>query len=389
MAPIKIGIDARFAGISQGGIGRYVEHTVRELLKLATPWNYVIFLRKNGWNIFDNVLREGDKKVLADIPWYGAEEQLRLPYILRSHSCDAFHYPHFNVPYAAPRPFVMTLHDMIMWEEGRARDTTHQPLKARCKELGMRVTVRRALTRAHAWVTPTAWVKERVERIIGISSVRGVVIPEGADALAQVTPATWGALKDAWGIDAKYFLMVGSAYRHKGNDLVLRAMAQARSMLPEYKLIHAGPAHPSSFHSQLLALGEKLLGDRYRHVGEVSNEALATLYQHAEAYVSASCQEGFGLPALEALQQGTPAIVPRATCFPEVLGDAAHYFTLGNTDELCRTMVTLARSPSLRKRLCAQGIQHAKQYTWKQHAQALIPLYGSIMGVTSSLPRTR
>ncbi|MFA4873476.1 MAG: glycosyltransferase family 1 protein [Patescibacteria group bacterium] len=374
---MHIGFDARFAGIAQGGVGRYVERVVKAFGESKTQFTMTLFLRRSNWDLFPH-LDGRFRRVLADVPWYGLKEQLVLPTVFRRSHCDGYHLPHFNVPLWMPRPFVCTLHDLIMWEETGARVSTRMKAVARAKEYGMKLVVRRALRRAAHCVVPSQWTADRIKPVTGIVPRRVSVIPEGADALAHVTPRPWEEVRAQYGIDSQYVLCVGSAYQHKQTSLIIDAVASLSSVHPRLHLVHAGPAHPLSFARALEEYGRNVLGNRYHEVGAVPDETLTTLYRNAFAYVSASRMEGFALPALEAMWHRTPVIVPWVSCFPEVLGDAPLYTTPGDSASIAQAIVQLLKSPDTRARCTERGTIVASQYQWSRHAESLLQFYTSL-----------
>ncbi len=81
-----------------------------------------------------------------------------------------------------------------------------------------------------------------------------------------------------------------------------------------------------------------------------------------------SLYEGFGLPALEAMQCGAPVVVSNATSLPEVVGHAGILLPPSDEDALCEAMNTLYRNSDLRSRYAVMGLQRAKQFSWERCA---------------------
>ncbi|MEW6610567.1 MAG: glycosyltransferase family 1 protein [Patescibacteria group bacterium] len=376
---IHIGFDARFAGIAQGGVGRYVERVVKALGESKEHFTMTLFLQRFNWGLF-SYLDERFRRVLADVPWYGWREQIALPSLFRRARCDFYHVPHFNVPLRMPCPFVCTIHDLIMWEESGARLSTHRKVVARVKERAMRAVVRRALRRAAHCIVPSRWTAGRLTSITRIAPERVTVIPEGADALMRVLSRPWEEVCARYHVALPYVLCVGSAYPHKQTTLIIDAVASLTSIHPHLHLVHAGPLHPPSFARALEGYGKNALGKRYHEVGMVPDEILTTLYRHATAYVSASRMEGFALPALEAMWHHTPVIAPASSCFPELLGDAAMYTTPGDASSIAHAINALIKSPDTRGRYAERGTILARTYQWSRHAEALLQLYHLLHG---------
>src|SRR5258708_3370943 len=110
---MRIGIDARFYGSVGKGLGRYTSELISHLEKIDNGNDYVIFLRASN---FKSYVPKNPRftKVLAEFPWYTWSEQVRYPKLLNSHMLDLMHFPHFNVPFFYRKPFVVTVHDLIL-----------------------------------------------------------------------------------------------------------------------------------------------------------------------------------------------------------------------------------------------------------------------------------
>src|SRR4030042_1687889 len=120
---MRIGIDARLWGPYGRGVGRYVHKLVENLEKIDRRNEYLIFLRKANYGLYCP-RSKNFRKVLADIPWYTAEEQFVLPSIFSSQSLDLLHVPHFNVPLLYKGKTVVTIHDLTMLKFGSRETST-------------------------------------------------------------------------------------------------------------------------------------------------------------------------------------------------------------------------------------------------------------------------
>jgi glycosyltransferase involved in cell wall biosynthesis len=96
-----------------------------------------------------------------------------------------------------------------------------------------------------------------------------------------------------------------------------------------------------------------------------------------------SLYEGFGLPALEAMQCGVPVVASSTTSLPEVVGDAGILLSPTNEDDLCQVMNNLYSDSSLRERYGNLGLKRAKTFSWKRCAEE----YAAIFKQIASNPR--
>jgi glycosyltransferase involved in cell wall biosynthesis len=144
---MRIGIDARFYGTTGKGLGRYTEKLIAELERLDQENDYVIFLSREN---FEAYLPSSPRfrKVLAWPRWYTLSEQLFLPFLLRRERLDLVHFPHFNVPLLYRRPFLFTLHDLILFHFPTLRASSRSRALYWLKFAAYRLVLSSALTRA-------------------------------------------------------------------------------------------------------------------------------------------------------------------------------------------------------------------------------------------------
>lgn len=104
----------------------------------------------------------------------------------------------------------------------------------------------------------------------------------------------------------------------------------------------------------------------------VDTEDLAALYSGAMGFIFTSKCEGFGLPALEAMQCGCPLITANNSSLPEVVGNAAITIDCDSDGEHLAAYADLYFHPEIRANLSARGLARAKQFSWKKTAGLMI-----------------
>ena len=110
--------------------------------------------------------------------------------------------------------------------------------------------------------------------------------------------------------------------------------------------------------------------DRIKFLGRVSDERLEALYRNASLYVCTSLYEGFGIPALEAMQYGCPVAVSDIEIFHEVLGEHAVYFNPTDTTDIAEK-ITIALSKKYDEIDRNTLIEHSKKYNMDFSAEKL------------------
>jgi glycosyltransferase involved in cell wall biosynthesis len=101
----------------------------------------------------------------------------------------------------------------------------------------------------------------------------------------------------------------------------------------------------------------------------VRDVELPSLYRKSKAFVFPSRYEGFGLPILESFAAGCPAVISRASCFPEIADDAAEYFNPDSSDELYDVLSRIVIDKQRRKELRDRGFQRLTRFSWERTAE--------------------
>jgi glycosyltransferase involved in cell wall biosynthesis len=105
----------------------------------------------------------------------------------------------------------------------------------------------------------------------------------------------------------------------------------------------------------------------------VDEAGYAALLDRATALVTASLDEGFGLPVVEAMQRGVPVVLTDIPIFREVGGDAARYATAGDPAAFAAEIAALADQEEWRRRSAA-ALEQAGRYSWDASAERLLPV---------------
>ena len=114
--------------------------------------------------------------------------------------------------------------------------------------------------------------------------------------------------------------------------------------------------------------------------GLVDDALLKRYVACAEALVLPSFYEGFGLPPLEAMACGCPAIVSNRASLPEVCGDAALYCNPDDVEDIAARMLEVAGDEALRAQLREKGLARARRFTWDRCARETLAVIERLHG---------
>jgi len=372
---MRVGIDARFYGSVGKGLGRYTQKLIENLEKISTPYGnqYFIFLRKENWEEYQP-LNKNFTKVLADIPWYGIREQIIFPRILRKLNLDLVHFPHFNVPYFYSGKFVVTIHDLILFHFPTRRASTLSPLFYRLKLAAYKIVIKNAIKNARAILTVSEHTRKDILKHFKINPDKVFVTHEAVDLLPAIpSDLPRQEVLKKYGIMKPYILYVGNAYPHKNLDVLATAFREVTRKHPLLRLVLVGKE--DYFYRRL----KKFVRDgKIKNIifaDFVSDNHLPVIYQEAQTYVFPSLYEGFGLPPLEAMREGTPVISSESSCLPDILGEAAYYFDPKATGEIAEAIEKALIDKDLREKLISAGRKQIKKYNWEKMARETLEIY--------------
>ena len=207
-------------------------------------------------------------------------------------------------------------------------------------------------------LAPSEYVKQNIMRRFRIRNV--TVTPNGVDRSIFHPDAKQNLLD----LPACYILFVGTLEPRKNLNLLLRAWNEIKDEFRDTWLVIVGISG-SVFRTIPLSHDMK----RVHFAGYVDDETLAGLYARATLFVLPSQEEGFGLPALEAMASGAPVIVSNGGALPEVVGQAGMIFCSSDQNELMHVMRECLRNPRLRAELREKGLERANTFSWQKTAE--------------------
>ncbi len=363
---MRVVLDAR--AISWTGIGRYTRRLLEHLALFDADTEYVVLLRGEDETTW---IPPGPnfRPLVSDARPYRLDEQTLLPRQIRRVRPDLVHFPHFNVPVGYREKFVVTIQDTTMLRFSSHCDTSvwKQPVRLSKRTLA-RLTMASAVRRAHKVLAPSQYTADDLERMFKADPGRTVVIRYAVDPPATDPEPVPGVSGEP------YLLYVGNAYPHKNLGTLIGATEDLVKDHHQLRLVIAGPPDECS-HRLRSTVQTSAVGDHVMFVGQVTDRQLSWLYRHAALFVLPSFSEGFGFTGLEAMAHETPVVAARATCLPEIYGEAAQYFDPHVKAELVTAVDTLLRDEGRRASLASAGITQAGTYSWDAMARATLEAY--------------
>lgn len=164
--------------------------------------------------------------------------------------------------------------------------------------------------------------------------------------------------------DGPFVLALANTQAHKNIAVLLRAFAAPS--LAGLRLVLFGGAGRAEFEAMGHAVPENVV-----FTGRIADGEVRALMERALCLAFPSTTEGFGLPPLEAMLLGCPAVVAPCGALPEVCADSALYAAPDDPAAWAETLARLAADPGLRARYGALGRARAGVFTWRNAALTL------------------
>jgi glycosyltransferase involved in cell wall biosynthesis len=360
---LGVSVDATAIPTAAAGAGQYALEIVRALDRRDDVSLTVITRRADASRWRARAPRASVVPLAPEArPLRLAWEQVLLPRRLRSLPVAVHHGLHYTMPERASLPVVVTVHDCTYFDHPE----WHQPAKVRFFRRAIEVAARRA---AAVICVSDATAERFVELCRPAAPV--VVAPHGIDrerfSDTDAAEGSDAAALSALGIDAgrPLVVFVGTLEPRKGVATLIGAFDMVAGSHPDAQLVLAGQ---DGWGSQLDALAAAKHRDRVVVTGYVPDAAVPALLRAATAVAYPSLDEGFGLPAFEALACGAPLITTTGTPMAGVVGDAALLVPPGDVDELAGAIDTLLKGdPGVGERRRA-GLTRVAGFTWANSA---------------------
>ncbi|HOG46146.1 MAG TPA: glycosyltransferase family 1 protein [Anaerolineae bacterium] len=356
------------AGYRNAGVSQYIQALLRTLpaarhdLQLSAYIGAGVAGDFPGWQVRRSRL-PGDRPPLR-ILW----EQLLQPAALRRAGVDLVHAPVNVGPLVRACPMVVTVHDLsfLLYPE------TFQP----AQRLYQRTLARRTAQRAERVIAVSESTRRDLVRHFGVPAERITVVPNGVDAAFRPLPAAEvAAFRRERGLPERFLLCVATLEPRKNLPRLLEAVAR----VPEAPLLVLCGGK-GWYYDTIFATIERLGLQRRVHLpGFIPAAELPLWYNAATWFVYPSLYEGFGLPALQALACGTPAIVSHASSLPEVVGDAAILVDPLDVEAMAAALAQALPDGALAGSLREAGLARAAQFPWSRTAEETVAVYRAVL----------
>ncbi|MCH5203862.1 MAG: glycosyltransferase family 4 protein, partial [Oscillospiraceae bacterium] len=239
----------------------------------------------------------------------------------------------------------------------------------------LRLTLKKSIKRSDKIITISEFSKSRIIHHFGVSEDKISVVCCGIDRSRYSSERSKEKADECLkrlGIYEKYILYLGTLEPRKNITGLADAYKILSDTLPDCPVLVIAGGKGWLYESIFERVKTMGLEDRVIFTGYVSDEDTPVLMSGAELFCFPSFYEGFGMPPLEAMACGTPAVVSDRTSLPEVVGDAALKADADSPEDIADAMKQILTNEQLKRSLSEKGLARADKFSWENSAKALI-----------------
>ncbi|HBF77532.1 MAG TPA: glycosyltransferase family 1 protein [Clostridiaceae bacterium] len=371
---MKIGVDGRAGKWYRGtGIGTYTYQLINNINLIDKKNNYLLFLPEEGLNNI-NFSENVDIELISENSKETFWEEVDIPNILNDKDMDIYHVPQngIGLPTEKNCRFVITLHDVIPYK--LPETVGPQYLKIYLDEIP------KMLPLLDGIITVSNYSKDDIAETLGFPKEKIFVTHLAAEDIYIPLNKNYcnNYIKEKYGIENKFILYVGGFSPRKNIKGLISAFSTIKSKLKDdFNLVILGKRGRSYYDYRDLSYSLGLKNDVI-FTGYVPVEDLPIFYNAAYISCYPSFYEGFGLPPLESMACGTPAVSSNKTSMPEILGDDAIYVDPYDIDDMAEKVLNLIQDKKLYEDMVYKGLKRSSMYSWKKAAIETIDVFRKI-----------
>ena len=237
---------------------------------------------------------------------------------------------------------------------------------------------RSACLRADRIIAVSECTKRDIIHFFGTPEEKISVVYQGCDEqFAQpVTEYHQDQVRRRYHLPERFILYVGSIEERKN----LLLLAQALTQLPDEDITVIALGHQTAYAKKVRRYAEEHhLGRRFRMISGVPFGDLPVFYQLAQAFVYPSRFEGFGIPMLEAITSGTPAIGCTGSSLEEAGGPSSLYVSPDDPAALASAIQRVLTDEALRSKMIADGHAYAQRFDAEKLTMQMLQLYAAVL----------
>lgn len=378
---MRIGFDAKRAAQNRTGLGNYSRFVIRGLSSAFPENDYVAYVPNEERMRYFNEIPRNDNLSLR-FPKTGLWKRLRSLWrvlgVTRDLNIDGIELYHglsnelpLNIRKAGCRS-VVTIHDIIF---------LHYPKYYKYFDRKIyNYKFRHACENADRIIAVSEFTKRDIMHYYGIGGTKIDVVYQGCDPVfAKDIPASvLNDVKSRHSLPDRFLLYVGSIEERKNLLLAVKAVASLNVRREKIPVVAVG--RRTAYLDKITRYAQEAgIADLLHVFNNVNYEDLPAFYKLATAFVYPSRIEGFGIPMLEAITSGLPAIGCKGSCLEEAGGPSSIYVDPDNVEEMATAIHSIFNNAALRDEMIERGKAFATRFDIVRLSAELYDVYKKVL----------
>ncbi|UCE17747.1 MAG: glycosyltransferase family 4 protein [Gemmatimonadota bacterium] len=379
---MRILIDTHLSDEKTDGIGRYLNELVRALLRIDQQNEYVL-LTNSGIGVTHQLQSlEAPNLVKIPVGLRGLDWRAHfvIPRIMNRVRPDVYHHPHFDLPWFHNIPSLITVHGLKYIKHPEFYKCQSGSTRVYLKRVYMETMMGLSIRKAQRVIAVSRSVKDDIMSVFKTTHDKVSVVHLGSPLKHNIscTDADISKFYKKYGIKGKVILFVGAQLPHKNLIRLIEAFdIFQKSIGGMFQLVIAGRSY-SSYSKPLDKVQELALEEKVIFTEHLRDDELKIIYRTAEVFVMPSLYEGFGLPVLEAMNNGVPVIASNLSSLPEIVGEAGILVNPFHTQEIAAALEKIVTDNTTFRELKVKGVERAGNFTWETAAQQTLETYREV-----------
>ncbi len=389
---MRIGVDA-CCWSNRRGFGRFTRELLNAIIAVDKKNDYFFFVDEETASSCKfpsetNLVKASTSAAPTQAASASGRRSLRDLWIfsrlVMKHDLDIFFFPavYSYFPIINRSKIILTVHDMIA-DNYPGLVFPNERLK-----LFWKLKQNLAVWQSHLILTVSEYSKQQVVEYFKVRESNVRVISEAASPEFTVIQQNEQMIETLCRHKIypgdRFILYVGGISPHKNLKSLVDVYHKLKmdSIHGDLKLVLVGDYKSDSFYSDYSSLKshvERLrLENEVIFTGFIEDRELTYLYNSALLLVLPSFEEGFGLPAVEAMACGTPVVSSDRGSLPEILGGAGRFFDPHSPETMLLAIREVLSDEEIRKEMRRRGLDRAKQFTWDRAASKAVSLFADL-----------
>ncbi len=365
-------IDSRLPFYQRGGISQYTLHLIEALAKIDRESTYQIL--HMGKDPADYTPKQGNfKRVNAFTPCHHRWEGVTLSLELLLRRADIIHSPDFIPPRFGGRRKIITVHDL---------NFLYFPQFLTAESLRYyRDQIQWAVRTADHISADSEKTRQDLIEMLGVPAEKVTTVYLSVNDVyrQKYSEEEIDETLQKHQLKRGFILAVGTVEPRKNYPILFEAYRLLRQeYVVDVPLVLVG-RYGWLTEEIYASIDQFKIKPFIRRLSGVFDKPLAHLYHAAGVLVTPSHYEGFGLPALEALNCGCPIVVSDRGSLPEIAANAGKILPPENPEQWAETLHQVLSDRPLRQKMINRGYAHARTFSWSTAAKKTLQIYRQVL----------